>query len=669
VALAKLRWLAWPVVLIAVQRIAFPAPMGSVVSGLVLGLITALVALGMYLVYRANRVLNFAAGELGLLPAVFVVLLIVETGLHWYFSFAIGLAGAAILGVATEFLIIRRFFEAPRLVVTVATIGVAQLLGLGALLLPAWWDTTVQSQRIDAPFDLSFSIGTRLFNENHVVAMVLAPIAIAGVVAVLRYTRLGIAIRAAAELPTRAGLLGIPVKRLQSVVWCLATVLAFLALFLRAGIYGLPIGGDLGLLLLLRSLAALTLGRLTHVPTILTTSLALGILQEGIVWNSQALDAEAKMAAITGVVIVLGLLTRRADGTRSERDTTTWQTVGDTRPVQSLFRRLPGVLPVRLALWIAGAAGLVLLPIVGWFDTTVVVRMALIYLFAIIMVSLGILTGWAGQLSLGQMAFASVGGATAGWITLNWGWDATLATLAAGCVGAIASLVIGVPALRLRGAYLAVTTLAFELTVVQFFLNEHFFGWVPTERIDRQPILGVIDWSSSRALYYVCLITMILAFIAARGVQRSRTGRVLVALRDNELATEAYGVSPVRAKLTAFAISGFFAAVAGAMIAFHQQSFLPYFPGFSILVFTGAVVGGLGSILGAFLGSLYWNGTFYWTQGSWRLFASGIGVLTVLLIAPAGIAGLWADLRDLTLRWWGKRHDVVETDLAEDLAP
>ena len=110
-------------------------------------------------------------------------------------------------------------------------------------------------------------------------------------------------------------------------------------------------------------------------------------------------------------------------------------------------------------------------------------------------------------------------------------------------------------------------------------------------------------------------------------------------------------------------------AIAGAMIAHHQQAFLPYFPGFSILVFTGAVVGGLGSLLGAFLGSLYWNGTFFWTQGPWRLFASGIGVLIVLLVAPSGIAGLWADLRDLTLRWWGKKHDVGEADLAEDLVP
>ena len=325
------------------------------------------------------------------------------------------------------------------------------------------------------------------------------------------------------------------------------------------------------------------------------------------------------------------------------------------------------MLPVRVLGSATIAAAFLLLPLVGWFDTTVVVRMALIFLFAIIMLSLGILTGWTGQLSLGQMAFAGIGGAVGAWITLSWGWDIVLATVVAGLVGSAVSLVIGLPALRLQGAYLAVTTLAFELTVVQFFLNESFFDWIPTERVPRQPIFGVIDWSSSRALYYVCLVALILCIVAVRGIRESRVGRVLVALRDNEAATESYGISPTRAKLMAFAIAGFFAAVAGSLITHHQQDFATYFPGFSILVFTGAVVGGLGSIMGAILGSLYWNGTFFWTQGSWRLFASGIGVLLVLVAAPSGIAGLWSDLRDLVLRRWGRRHGVVEEDLAEDL--
>jgi branched-chain amino acid transport system permease protein len=661
----KLEWLLWPAVLIVLQQIWFPAPAGSIVAGLVLGLITSLVSLGMYLVYRANRVLNFSAAEIGLLPAVLTVMLIIESGISWYLSFGIGLAAAAVLGIAIEFLIIRRFFNSPRLVVTVATIGVAQLVGVCALFLPGWWGARVQSQRIDAPFDIDFEIGTRVFNANHVLAFVLAPIAIVGVGVLLRYTRLGIAIRAAAELPSRAGMLGIPVKGLQSVVWSLATVLGFLALFLRSGVYGLPVGGALGLLMLLRSLAALTLGRLEHLPTILATSIALGVLQEAVVWNSGSIEAEAKMGAITGVVIVAGLLTRRTRGVRSEIDTTAWQSVGEARPIAAAFARLPIVRIGRVAGLAAVTVFIVVFP--NLFGTTVVVRMGLIFLFAITLMSLGILTGWAGQLSLGQLAFGLVGGASSAWLTQRWHWDFTLATVAAGCIGAVASLVVGIPALRLRGAYLAVTTLAFAITVSQYVLNPRFFDWIPTGRIERNPIFGVIDWSSSTAIYYVSLIAMLLAIVAMRGIRHSRTGRVLIALRDNEAAVESYGVSPVRAKLTAFAISGFMAAFAGSVTVHHQQAFVVDDAEFNLLVFTAGVVGGLGTALGAFLGSLYFNGTFFWLTGSWRILASGIGVLGVLLVAPGGLSGLWYDLRDLTIRWFGKRQGIVEGDGGHDI--
>ena len=670
VSISQFSWLAWPAVIIAIQQVFFPAPAGSFVAGIVLGLITALVAFGMYLVYRANRVINFAAAEIGLLPGVVAMLLIVENGLTWWLAFPIGFVAAAVLGVMAEFLVIRRFFDAPRLVVTVATIGVAQMLGVVAIFLPAWWDTKLQSQRIPAPIDYRFDIGVRTLNTNHIIAVVVAPLAIAAVVAILRWTRVGIAIRAAAELPSRAGLLGIPVKGLQSIVWGLATVLGFLAIFLRAGIYGIPVGGQLGLLFLLRGLAALTIGRMSHLPTIIGSAIALGVLQEGIIWNSGAIEAEAQMGAITGGVIVAALLFRRDRGLRSALETASWQNVGDSRPVAAIFRAMPEVRTARAAGIVAVAvAALWAIPYSGWFGTTVINRFGEIYTFSLILLSLGVLTGWAGQLSLGQMAFSAIGGVTAAKLTGEWNWDITLATLSAGAVGAMASLVVGVPALRLRGAYLAVTTLAFGIVVSQFFLNPQFFDWVLREndRIERKPILGVIDWSSSRAAYFVALVTMVLGFVAVRGIRNSRTGRVLIALRDNETATEAYGVSAVRAKLTAFAISGFLASCAGAIFTHHQQFFASGNPQFNFGVFAAAVIGGLGTIGGALLGSLYFNGTFFWLSGGWRLLSSASGILIVLLFAPAGLLGFWQDLRDLMVRRLGRRRGLVEEDLAEDL--
>ena len=118
-------WTAGPLLILAVQLALFGAPLGVVINGVVLGLITALVAAGMFLIYRAGRVLNFAQGELGLIPTVLAVMLIVESGLPWLLALLVGLAAAALLGGAAEFLIIRRFFRAPRLVITVATLGLA----------------------------------------------------------------------------------------------------------------------------------------------------------------------------------------------------------------------------------------------------------------------------------------------------------------------------------------------------------------------------------------------------------------------------------------------------------------------------------------------------------------------------------------------------------------
>ncbi len=663
------RWILWPAVIIAVQQIFFGAPKGAVLGGVVLGLITALVTLGMFLVYRANRVLNFAAGELGLLPGVFAVLIIMESGINWYLGFSVGLIGSVLVGIAAEFIIMRRFFDSPRLVVTVATIGLAQLLGVAAIFMPAWWDTSVQSQRLAPPFDAEFTLGSRVFNANHILVLVLAPLAMAIIGAILRYTRVGIAIRASAEIPTRANLLGIPVKALQSLVWGMATALAFLAVFLRAGVFGIPIGGQLGLLLLLRALAALMLGRMVHLPTMLGSAIALGVLQEGLLWNAEGpAAAEAQMAGITGIVIVVALLTQNSRGIRESLDTSSWQAVGDSSAIDRFYLRIPLVRYLRTGALVAVLALGLFAPGLDFLGTEDVLRISHMFITAIIILSLVVLTGWAGQLSLGQMAFAGVGAVVGAILTNDHNVDLVLAVLIAGVVGAAVSLIIGVPALRLRGTYLAVTSLAFVFITSSYLLNPRFFDWIPDGRIERLPILGRVEWTTSTGVYYVTFVALLIALACVRGVRNSRTGRVLIALRDNEAGVEAYGVSPVRAKLTAFAISGFLAAAGGALLVHHQQSFNvgAYDANFSIGIFTAAVVGGMGSLFGAVLGVAYWSGTFFWLQGTWRLFASGIGILFVLIVAPAGLAGLLQSLRDLVLRQVYGQPDATPIDWIED---
>jgi branched-chain amino acid transport system permease protein len=682
------RWPSWlstlgpALVIVVVQQVLFPSTgsdgrylWGLVLQGLTLGLLTALLALGMALVYRANRIVDFAQGDLGLVPAALAIDLIAFSGLSYVLALAIGLLAAVVVGAVVELAIIRRFFRSPRLILTVATIGLAQLLAFCSLMLPRLWGEDPLNTRIDVPFTWRAEIAPFIFNGNYVVAWIVAPLAVVGVAAFLRFTHVGIAVRAAADRADRAALLGIPVGRLHTVVWSMATVLSFLALFLQAGIVGLPLGTPVGLTVLLSALAALMLGRLTNMPAIVASAMALGLLESHVRWNDQLavgpfhldLASDQVVAPVLAVVILVTLLLRRRGVSRAESDTTSsWQVAGDVRPVPAELSSVAEVRWVRFLGLAVVALVLMALPTVLGPGQTL--KAAAVVAFAIVILSITVLTGWAGQVSLGQMGFVAIGAAFGAHVVAAWGWDLALALPVVGLAGAAVAVVVGLPALRLRGLYLAVTTLAFALAT-GYLLNPQFFPWVPVEKMNAGPVLGVWHVDDPTANYQLALITFGLVLVAVLGIRNSRTGRVLVALRENERGVAAFGVSVVRAKLTAFALSGFLAAVAGVLLVAQNGRFtLGLFPPEdNLVVFTAAVVGGLGSITGAIIGALFLKGGEWFLQDSWRLFASSIGVLIVLLVLPGGLGGALFRARDLWLRWVARRRDIVVPSLVADV--
>ena len=186
--------------------------------------------------------------------------------------------------------------------------------------------------------------------------------------------------------------------------------------------------------------------------------------------------------------------------------------------------------------------------------------------------------------------------------------------------------------------------------MTQYFLNSSFFDWVPTGRIDRAPILGTFSTDSDIAIYYVVLAVLAITLVGLYGVRRSRTGRALIALRDNERGAQAYALDATRLRLVAFAMSGAIAAVAGCLLCQHQQAYDPnlFGPFENLNVFTMVIVGGVASPAGAVLGALYFLGTQWFLPTDWQALASGIGVLLILLIIPDGFGGLLYRLRD---RW------------------
>lgn len=662
------------VIILAVQAVVFPIPLGAYAYGLLLGLLGALVALGMALVYRANRILNFAQGELGLAPTVIAVDLIVYSGLPYLLSLALGLGAAVLLGGLIEFLVIRRFFKAPRLILTVATIGLSQLLTVLALAIPAIWgkDPTSQSE-LPTPFDMSFEISPITFRTNHVIAFIVAPIALAAVAIFLRRTNVGIAIRAAAERSDRAYLLGIPVKRLQTIVWALAATLSFVGVFLKAGMVGLPFFSNQGFGTtsfgaLLAALAALTLGRFVNLPAIAVSAVALGILEQAVIWNNGR--NPALVYPVYGVVILVGLAVRKTGQSRSEHDTaTSWQAADEIRPIPAELRRVPEVLVVKWGSLALFAYLAYQLPTFGFMDSGNLLKASAVVVFAMIGISIVILTGWAGQVSLGQMGFVGVGAAVGAVATKEWHLDLMVAIPIAGVAGAVVAVIVGLPALRVRGLFLAVTTLAFTITASQWLLNPQYFAWIPTKRVPRPPLFGRIDLESQASMYYLCLAGLVVTILAVAGLRKSRTGRVLIALRENERGAQAFGINIIRAKLLAFAISGFLAAAAGCLFVHVTQQFSPdqFGAAQSFGAFTATVVGGLGAQTGAILGALFARGGTWFLQGNWQLLPSAVGVLFVLLVFPSGLSGIFFRVRDLWLRSVARRYEIVVPSLVADV--
>jgi branched-chain amino acid transport system permease protein len=223
-----------------------------------------------------------------------------------------------------------------------------------------------------------------------------------------------------------------------------------------------------------------------------------------------------------------------------------------------------------------------------------------------------------------------------------------LAMLIGGATGALSAGLVGLPALRLRGLYLAVTTLAFALAMQHWLLNDRFFGWFPTSRLERPALFGRWSLDSPSAFYYLSLVVLVVVYLALRGIRNSRTGRVIIALRENERGAQSFSIDPVRAKLTAFVISGAVAGIAGALYSHFLNSFTAaqYDIGDSFAVFIATVVGGLGSLSGGVLGAVYLRGVQLINNSDWRLLSTGAGVLLVLLIVPGGLGALWVKIRD-----------------------
>ena len=637
-------------------------PNGIFLQGIVLGALNGLLAMGLVLVYRTNRIINFAQGALGAFAATLAGWLVQRFGWPFYPAVLVGLVAAVASSALVEWAVIRRFIKAPRLILTVATIGVAQILGAIELVIAASNEGEELQTGFSTPLSFRFEFGRVIFTGDHLLVLVVTPLAIAALAWFLKGTGYGLAARAAAEDSDRARLLGVRVKRVSMLVWCIAGLLSALTAVLQAPITGFQFGVLSGFSLLLRALAAAVIGRMENLPVTFGAAVLLTMAQQVLFFGTSRSGPDTGLLLL--VVIVALLVQRRRIG-RLEGGTSSWQAVQEVRPVPTELRSLPEVRLVKYALGAAALAVLCVFPLVLSASRTSLVSVIMIY--AIVGISLVILTGWSGNLSLGHWALVGLGALVAQRMaTQALPQDFFVIVLVSGLAGAAAAVVIGLPALRIQGLFLGVTTLAFALAAGSWFFTFDIF--TADSAVRRPLMLGIWDISAERDFYFVILAFLLAALVVGRNLRGARLGRVLIATRDNPRAAQALGVSAVRTKLVAFAASGFMAAVAGALYTYHQQALrADRFPAeVSLLIFSMVVIGGMGSLSGALLGAMYVRGTQYFLPAQFQLMVTGVGVLLLLWLFPGGLGQIFYALRDRYLRFVADRRQLLVPSLVAD---
>ncbi|HET6794682.1 MAG TPA: ABC transporter permease, partial [Acidimicrobiales bacterium] len=584
-------------------------------------------------------------------------------------SIAAGLVISAVLGAALEVGILRRFGNAPRLIVAVATIGLAQVLNGVSVIIPSEWNKFGNSGTFTTPFNTHFTIYPVVFNGNYVLAIMVVPAVMLALVWFLRFTNYGVAIRAAADNGDRAKLLGVPVARLSTIIWAITGVLSALAVLLRVPILGFESFGSVssgGLDLLLQTLTAAVIGGMASLPVTVTAAVGLGIAEQLGAWtfqNSLFIDA-----MLFGVILVVLLAKRDKLSRAVDTGIGTWQVIKQVRDIPPELSHLWQVRIGRRAVRLGLLALALVLPFVLSPARTQLTSLILIY--SMVAASLVVLTGWAGHISLGQVAFMGFGGATTGILITNHGWDMFAALAVGGVVAGAIALLIGIPALRISGPWLAVVTLAFAVTSATWFLVPRYFSWfAPTQSIPRLSLFGRIDISSDRQMYFVCLFGLAIVLAAVSTMRRAHAGRATIASKENRLAAQSFAINTTRVNLVAFALSGAIAGLAGGLFVVQQQAY--NYSAFNaeagLTFFTMVVIGGLGSIPGAVLGAIYVYGAQYLLPPGWQIIATGAGILVLLMFLPGGIGELVFRGRDFLLRKLADREELVVPSLVADL--
>jgi ABC-type branched-subunit amino acid transport system permease subunit len=636
-----------------VTTIGFELPAAVVATGVVVGLAYGAMAAGIVLVYRAQRVVNLAHVQLGSVGAAVLAYLVVQLGVPWPLGLVAGVAAAAALGAGAEMTIMRRLSDAPRLTVLVATVGLAQVLVLTTyLVLDQISEDLRRDEGFPSPIGAARSVGDDLvLTQSHLLILVLVPPALLAIAAVLRFTDLGMAVRAAAENRDAAGLAGVPTGLVTTGVWAMSGALAAVTAVALGPDRGLVLSDAFSPDLLVRALTAAVVAGMARLGVAIVAGVGIGVLEQVVFWNWPDTSGAVELALLIVVLVAFTVQARLRRGRTAGRtdERSSWTLTGGVRPLAAELAAHPRVRWAGRVGSCALVAVAALLPLaLSNAQTLTIIGIVCLALLAL---SVTVLTGASGQVSLGQVAFLGLGAAVSYQVTVTQDLPFLAGVVAAGVAGAVVTVAVGLPALGRQGLFLAVTTLGFGLVAQRWLLPQ---DWMTgTGARARRPSLAGVSFESQHAYYLLVLGALVAGIGLVRRLLAGPVGRTLVAVRDNERQAAAFGIDPTRAKLVAFALAGSLAAVAGALYGTGIELFgsdnFPVADGLRLV--SVGVIGGLGSVGGTVLAALVVFGVDRLVSvPELRLLTTSAGLLVVVLFLPGGLVQPLTVARDAIAR-------------------
>jgi len=633
---------------------------GFLLLGLGNGAVFAALAMALVVTYRSSGVVNFGTGALALLAAYMYAflrkgeLLIPIPGFDQSVSIGgdpglipsvlISLVFSALFGMLLYVVVFRPLRNAPPVAKAVASIGVLLIIQAA---IAAQVGTQAQSVAPILPKDVYEIFGIRIPIDRVWFAAIIVAV---GILLTLwfRFTRFGLSTRAAAESEKGALVSGLSPERIALINWAISSAVAGLAGILIAPI--VPVVPSAYTLFIVPALAAALVGNLTALGPAIAAAFAIGMLQSELtylqgLWTWLPANGTAQLVPL---VLILVFLVFRGRPLPS-RGAIVQRSLGRApRPRNMLIPAVAGTAIAVIALLVTSGG------------TRAGVIFTLVYAF--IGLSWVVVTGYAGQISLAQLSLAGVSAFALNRFAEAWGVPFPLAPLLAALAATLIGVVVGLPALRIRGLPVAIVTLALAVALeALWFRNTDWNGGLAGSPIGSPTLFG-FDLGIGSGVGYprlafglMCVVLLLVVGLGVAALRRSRLGAAMLAVRANERSAAAAGIAVSRTKIIAFAIGAFIAGLGGALLGYAQT--LATADAFTAIgglgLFATVYIAGVTSLAGGIVAGVVAPGGILYTilndlfsLNYWYDIIAGVGLILTVIAEPEGIVGPWHRLVD-----------------------